>query len=696
MNSLNIRKNIYKLIILVFLVLILFGAFNISETESYQLDSRESLESWVYFYHDLQCEYSFFEVLNSYNLNFDISIRNEPSGSIECAGKNFWIDYRREQKIEDGWEKYSPIKLVVRVATNTHVDLIIQSIIWLTFLSLIPKNKHNFTKLNMVSILLGVLLFYLHLIGERSYYSTIGRDYFPWPIYRDFDNSIVFDNYYLYSYFLILIYLFYFIHKLLETRITNLINYFPFIFFIYGSFSSLNINFFILVFSFIGILGLFNNKVSIKLSITYLLFFIFWFLNSENLDKNFDVDKIKGFANTSQTNISLLFWAIVFYLLLIGVKYIVDLSKDSLDLNLLSNNFLIASSLIVITGLIGAINLPINFLSFYILGHNKSGMNTLQSVDGNAWRGLYPSAESIGEFFAFAILFCLVTYLINQFKFKIYHFFLLLINFYGLYRANNAAAIISLILLILVILIYKNVQNKKTRNLIYFLLIILLIVGYLFLIANNSFQLLSGSVMFEAVKASSISYDFQLNEYNESAIEKANYALLLSLPDDNTNFSSSLKYLLNSYTFGNKIDNVPSAISLVSSVSYYVNRSEKWGVFIAKYNPNLSEFLFGYGPNQLTEYYLGHETKYQEGLVLPHSSLITYFIFFGIIGLLVILFLIFVYVVKNKNDFYGNVLLLFFIINFFKSDSALYVPNFLIFLILINLLRIKNIFVEEA
>tara|TARA_A100001035_G_scaffold235701_1_gene199314 strand:+ start:131 stop:1537 length:1407 start_codon:yes stop_codon:yes gene_type:complete len=467
-------------------------------------------------------------------------------------------------------------------------------------------------------------------------------------------------------------------------------------FLVYGSFTSLNINFFVLVFSFIGIIGLFNNKISIKLTIIYLLFFVVWFLNSENLDKNFDVDKIKGFANTSQTNISLLFWGVVFYLLLIGVKYIVDLSKETVDLNLLSNNFLIASSLIVFIGLAGAINLPFNFLSFYILGHNKSGMNTLQSVDGNAWRGLYPSAESIGEFFAFVILFCLVTYFIGEFKFKIYHFFLLVINFYGLYRANNASAIISLLVLILFILIYKNIQSKKTRNLIYFLLIIFLILGYLFLISNNSFKLLSGSVMFEAVKASSINYDFQLNEYNESAVDNANYALLLSLPDDKTNFSSSLTYLLNSYTFGNRIDNVPSAISLVSSVSYYINRSEKWGIFIAKYNPNLSEFLFGYGPNQLTKYYLGHETRYQEGLVLPHSSLITYFIFFGIIGLLVILFLIFVYVWKNKNDFYGNVLILFFLINFLKSDSLLYVPNFLIFLILIYLLRINDIFVKKA
>ena len=173
-------------------------------------------------------------------------------------------------------------------------------------------------------------MFYLHLIGEGGYYSTIGRDYYPWPFYRDYDNSLVFDNYYLYSFLLILLYLFFFIHKLLETRITNLINYFPFMFLVYGSFTSLNINFFVLVFSFIGIIGLFNNKISIKLTIIYLLFFVVWFLNSENLDKNFDVDKIKRLCKYIPNKYFIIVLGSCFYLLLIGVKYIVDLSKKQL------------------------------------------------------------------------------------------------------------------------------------------------------------------------------------------------------------------------------------------------------------------------------------------------------------------------------------------------------------------------------
>lgn len=694
MNKLLINKIFYKVILLIFLVLLVFRFFNISETEPYQLTTDESLDSWVNFYHNLECEYSFMEILDSYNLDYDISIRYEPSGSIECFGKNFWIDYKREQKIEDGWKQYSPIKLVIRIATNTHVDLIVQSIIWLTLLSFIPQEKNNKKKLNKLPIFLGVLLFYIHLIGEGKYYSTIGRDFDPFLYYRDYDGSIIFDNYYLYTYILILFYIFYILHKLLETRITNLINYFPFIFFIYGSFTSLNVNFFVLVFSFIGILGFFSKSINIKFTIIYFLVFIYWLSNSQNIDINFDVDKIKGFTNTSQTNISLIFWCIVFYLLLIGVKYILDLSKHNINLNLITNNFLITSSLIVLTGLAGAINLPINFLSFYFLGHNKTGMSTLESVDGNAWRGLYPSAESIGEFYAFAILFSLITFLINQFKFKNYHLIFFVLNFYGLYRANNASAIISLLFFVLIVLIYKFQPNKKKRKLIYILLILFLLFGYIFLIASNSFQFLSGSVLFEAVKASSMTYDFQLNEYNQTAVDEANYALLLGLPPNETNFSTSLTYLLKSYTFGNNIDNVPSAISIISSVAYYVNRSEKWGIFISKYNPDWSEFLFGNGPNQFANYYLGHRTLYQEGLVLPHSTVLTYLIYFGIIGLIVIFFLILNIIRKNKDDLYGNILVLFFLLNFIKSDSALYISPFLLFLILINFIRIKNIFLK--
>ena len=58
------------------------------------------------------------------------------------------------------------------------------------------------------------------------------------------------------------------------------------------------------------------------------------------------------------------------------------------------------------------------------------------------------------------------------------------------------------------------------------------------------------------------------------------------------------------------------------------------GIFLAKYDPTIVEFLFGYGPQQFNEYYFGHNSKYNFGLFLPHSSLFNYLIFFGLFGVL--------------------------------------------------------------
>ena len=78
---------------------------------------------------------------------------------------------------------------------------------------------------------------------------------------------------------------------------------------------------------------------------------------------------------------------------------------------------------------------------------------------------------------------------------------------------------------------------------------------------------------------------------------------------------------------------MPSFISIVNVSSYLINRSEKWGIFFAKYDPFI-EFIFGYGPQQITNYYFDHPTKYNYGLFLPHSSLFNYLIFFGALWLI--------------------------------------------------------------
>ena len=47
---------------------------------------------------------------------------------------------------------------------------------------------------------------------------------------------------------------------------------------------------------------------------------------------------------------------------------------------------------------------------------------------------------------------------------------------------------------------------------------------------------------------------------------------------------------------------VYSVFSLFSSFAFFINRSELWGLFFARYNPNIQEPMFGTGPFSLNHY----------------------------------------------------------------------------------------------
>ena len=65
------------------------------------------------------------------------------------------------------------------------------------------------------------------------------------------------------------------------------------------------------------------------------------------------------------------------------------------------------------------------------------------------------------------------------------------------------------------------------------------------------------------------------------------------------NRSSAIEYLQN--LSENSILNF--FIILISLVSFFINRSELWGLFFARYNPNFAEFLFGSGSFNLAKHY---------------------------------------------------------------------------------------------
>ena len=621
------------------------------------------------YYQENPCEISFFDLNSNIGNDIIVEYHTDISKSVECFGKVSWIG--NKQNIAK-----------VYIATNFSIDILYQSLFWLALIFLIPKSKIQKYSINNKSILLIILLVYIHLKGEGTYYKIFSREFDFDIISKEFNGDFYYKNYFLYALILSLVLIMLLLQELIKTRYFNLINYFPFLFLAIGSFNSFNLNFFVLVFSLLGINSLFENKINYKLYYLYLFFISAWFYNLNSQYTFFDIDKLKGFINSSESNISLLFWSLIFPLSILGIVNLVKNSRDNLNVGLLRLNFLISGSLIVVLGVISAINNVANFFSYYFFGLNKFGMRTLESVVGNSWRGITPSAEGIGEFFGFVILFTILTFFSQKKMLTTVEVILLVINLYGLYRSNNFAAFTALVVLLSIFLIESKDLNRKVKNFIYLFSFIGLTFFYFSFINIYNYEDLSKSMLSKAVIASDIPIEFAKNEVGDTAVEKSNFAIFLQIPKEDRNFSTSLNFLLEKYNNSGS-NNVPNLISLVSIVSVIINRSEKWGIFIAKYNPDIGEFLFGYGPQQLSSYHNNHITNFNDGLVIPHSSLLNYQIFFGIIGVsFVLTFVIYVFL-KNKNHLFKNYLLIYLVLNALKSDALLYFQNLVLLIIIL-------------
>ena len=68
--------------------------------------------------------------------------------------------------------------------------------------------------------------------------------------------------------------------------------------------------------------------------------------------------------------------------------YLINESKEFFNLNLFVRNLLISGSTITAIGFLSAINPFLNFITYYYLGLNKAGIKSLNSVEGNTWRGI--------------------------------------------------------------------------------------------------------------------------------------------------------------------------------------------------------------------------------------------------------------------------------------------------------------------
>ena len=661
-TALKYRKFFLVLIILSFLLL----PWNFNQTE---IDILELNRENISFYQNNPCEISIFELNSNIGDEIVVEYHSDISKSVECFGKVSWISSNEN-------------KAKVYIATNFNVDILYQSLFWLFLIYLIPKSDKSKYSVSIKSIIATIFLTFLHLKGEGTYYKIFSREYDSDLISKEFNGDFYYENFFLYAFLIALFFILYLLKDLLETRYSNLINYFPYLFLVMGAYNSFNLNFFVIIFTLIGINSLLKYGVNFKIYYLYIFFVSTWIYNSYSRYSFFDVDKLKGFINSSQSNISLIFWILVFPFSVVGIVNIVKHSKENLNIDILRKNFLISGSLIVAFGYISAISKTANFYSYYFLGLNKFGMRTLESVAGNSWRGLTPSAEGVGEFFGFVILFAIITTYNKKIVLNKFEVAFLVINFYGLYRSNNFAALSALIGLFSIFLIENSKLIRKTKIFIYLFSFIGLTFFYFSFINIYNYQDLSKSMLSKAVIASEIPVDFAKNEIGDTAVEKSNFAVFLQIPKEERNFSTSLNYLLEKYNKSGS-NNIPNIISLVSILSVIINRSEKWGIFISKYNPDIGEFLFGYGPQQLSTYHNQHVTKFNDGLVIPHSSLLNYLIFFGIIGVVLLLVFVTRVLIDNKNHMYKNYLVIYLVINALKSDALLYFQNLVLLIIIL-------------
>ena len=648
MKNLN-KQNTLKIL---FLLIVLFSPFLVSSSE---IDNAPFLNMGnVGVYQTNTCEFSLSDFAKSNYLNKEIVLKIDKLSTIDCFGKINGADIVGN-------------RINVYVGTNLTINLFLQSIIWITLISMLKSNKTKPNK-NMILYFIISIFFTSQLVIEKSFYSASSKNY---------SELLTQDNYFLVSIFLAYYLIFILIDNFVSPRLENVINYFPFLFLITGTFLSSNINFFVMLISFYGIKSLNLSKIKSKYSVTYIVLVFFWFFNQSDTVTFFDVDKIRGFISSSNSGGAILFWSILLYLIVNGIIYLFELSKSKLNIQTLTNNFLIVGFFTVILGISGALNTYFNFFNYYFLGQNKVGMKSLSSVAGNTWRGLSSSAESIGEFYGVAIILFFYISLKSK-KISMFSLIGVISIIYGLYKANNVASILLICVTVFYIVSKNFISNFQKRYIGIFLILFIFVFVTIFSFLNpgvgTDYDFLSQNLIIESLKYSKY-FEYGENKEFEKLIYESNYKDILKFTNYEDNVSITTDFLIRKYVSDSNIGYLPNTTSLISFASSYINRTEKWALFASRYNPTYSELIIGSGPFQINNYYYSDKIKSIEGLILPHSGVLDVLIFFGFTGILFMIFGFFIYLSKSKENIF-KLLFLFLIINYLKSDSILYFSSF--------------------
>ncbi len=655
---------IRSIILLTFILLIIIP-FSITDNND-EIKAKTLEYSSVGYYQSTTCNISLFEFMTENTLtdkNFYFS--NNNYADINCFGKITGVDLNKDD-------------FFISVGTNTSLSLLIQSGLWFLVILLIPKHEVG-KKINIYLVTFLPFLFCLQLFSEERFYTRTNIL---------FNNEISLNNFYILGNFLTYLLFGFISFEIFKSRYKNLINYIPFTFLFVGTFLGMNLNFYLIILSYFGINYLYNNSIN-KYDLIYFVFSLVWIFNIESNDYFFDGDKLRGFINSNLNLYSQIFWLFVFYLIIKGIIFLVEEGIKSFSEVVFLRNLLVSSSLIVLFGVLGSYYPIVNFYNFLIFGQNKRGMRTIESIAGNTWRGFSASAESIGEFFGFVVLFLFLIYFFKKELLNYKYYLLLIPVFFGFYKSNNFASILSLFIIISFILIQNFALKKVSIKTFWSVLVLLTLVISSIFVLNSDYKYFSSELLFESTLHQGF-YDNPGSYENYLILEKKMYErdlkTILLLNQNKMEASTSYIFLVNIFTNNLNIPLLPNIVAVISFISLLINRTEMWGIFIAKYDPNVIEGFFGSGPLQINKYlysenvYLDVPKEKINSLFLPHSSFLDYLIFIGFGGMIIILFYIFRKLLgANKNNMF-KYLIIFLFVNLLKSDSILYLNFFILFL----------------
>lgn len=647
------NQTIYRVIFLLLLLVTPWLNADYSDDISPVIPSQEDMT----FYEVNPCEVSLFEFIRKvptsiYQDHFHFRYNNY--SSISCFGKISGATLLNNE-------------FYISVGTNSFVNLVIQTLFWVTVFSFIKKDSiFRLDSRKIIALLLSTSLFTYTIISEIRFYE---QNFY----YFDFEDKF---NLILLAFFVGFALLH--ILRVVEVRLNSLVNYLPFIFIFYGVYSGFNLSLYTLLIIFYGLILLLSIQTKngfIYLFISIPLVF-FWATNA-NKRYSFKTDKLRGFINSSFDFNSNLSWSIIFILTLAGLYYIYKNTLNYVDFQKIYSNFNITTIALLLIGLLGA-NFPIlNFLNYFYFGQQKYGVTLNNPFSSDvyeqkiAWRGVFSSSELAGEIFTLFLVFSIYIYF-SQFHFKNIYYLGVTASLFGLYFSNNRAA---LILFIFVTMVLYLSEYSFTNNKVY-------------IIGGLSFLFL----LF-------IAWLIGFNNFTYSLEFMQNYTFSKALGYDTEGINSTFFNTLSNSSLNKSFSN--SIFGLFGIFAFFLNRALMWGLFIVRYNPNFSDLMLGTGPMSFGQYFGEIKVQGINSLLLPHSSILSYLIFIGILGLGLSIILTVKSIMENRNNLtkYSYLLFIYIFLNIAKSDSLLYLQamifySFLFFIFIkkenVKLLNISN------